>query len=258
MRGRILEMMDYVHDVCRDHGITYFLMFGSLLGAVRHKGFIPWDDDFDICMPKDDYRRFIEIVRSRNEYGIVNPDTNPDYYFAFSRLSDPKTKLVFRDIREIHGLGVFIDLFPIHEAPPKEEIPAWSAQYFALGRKVRLTTPSSARYQHLSFRKQLGRILHFPKRMKLGVRHFPEYRREWLDLLERYNGTDSEYCAIGNAFHICTRKFFGESVLLPFEGREYCAPRDYDFVLRELYGDYMQLPPPEKRRSFHHFTAYWK
>ena len=91
-----IEMLEHIDTICEKHNLKYFLLGGTLIGAIRHKGYIPWDDDIDICMPREDYKKLIEIINTQedNKYTILNPYENEDYYYFFSKMVDNDTILI--------------------------------------------------------------------------------------------------------------------------------------------------------------------
>ena len=98
-KQEVKKVLAAIHDICSRHNIPYFVAFGTLLGAVRHKGFIPWDDDIDIIMPRDAYEKFCEIMPGEtNEYYILSGDTSPYYYFYFSRVCSRTAVLKLKDV----------------------------------------------------------------------------------------------------------------------------------------------------------------
>lgn len=254
-----LDILTYIDTVCKQHHLTYMIAFGTLLGAIRHKGFIPWDDDIDVCMPREDYNKFVSIMKNiKGQYEMISQETNPDYYFLFARIVDTRTISILNGMREIHRLGVFVDVFPLDAAPPKEDREQWLAEYHDLERKTTLTTPHSAQYKEHSLKTLLRIIKRFPKRMFYGPKNFTDYREQWNKCLTRYNSTNfDEYTCLGYNW-IYKNDIFDKIIDVPFEDRCFPAPEKYDEFLTATYGDYMAPPPKEKQVSHHHFIAYWK
>lgn len=256
-----IDILKYVDRICRENNINYFLAFGSLLGAVRHRGYIPWDDDIDICMLRSDYDRFRSIMIHKNEYNFIDLSTNNDYYFLFGRVSDKKTRLVLPHKPEIHNLGVFIDVFPIDNAPSVEERSRWYNEYLVLRRKMLATVPSTARYQKWGLKTTYRFLKRLPSRFKYKPIKYKDYCQEIISLVSKYNTYNSEQVVVFDTPYglktIMDREIFNSIIELEFEGNRFYAPKDYDAYLKTLYGDYMQLPPVEKRISSHGFKAYW-
>ena len=109
-----LGILKYIDSVCRSNNIPYCLDYGTLLGAIRHKGFIPWDDDIDISMKRDDYERFVELMQSNtpSQYRLLTDKTCEGYYYEYGKMVDTSTRLVETDIMEIPEMGVWVDIFP--------------------------------------------------------------------------------------------------------------------------------------------------
>lgn len=256
-----LEILKYIDEICKKNNIKYFLGFGTLLGAVRHRGFIPWDDDVDICMLRSDYDRFINIMQQQNIYNLISMETDADYYFSFARVSDKKTKLVLDGMREIHNLGVFVDVFPIDTAPPVSEREQWFATYNKYRKQVLCTIPKTAKYSSYSKNAIKQIIKRFPFRIIWGVNNFQKYRIKFQEWIKKYNGTDSHESMISYTPYgmkaIFDSSIFYNTTTLIFENEEFLVPAKYEEYLNIIYGDYMKLPPIEKQVTHHHFTAYY-
>lgn len=265
----IKEMLKYVHKVCVENGIHYFAAYGTLLGAVRHNGIIPWDDDVDVWMLGEDYDRFVEAVeKSTSDYYILNGDNSPNYYHLVTRICARPGILKLKGIADIDNLGPFIDIFRLYKAPedPNERMKLYTAVRDA-NLDVRYSLP--VRYYRTFTPKVKARtciycLERFYKRCFVGTKKLKEIRQ---DIVTQYEKTDSNlYYSVfdfkdvsdRSDRRIFTRKQIEETELHPFEDFEILIPKDYDTILTRIYGDYMQVPPPEKRISKHHFTAYWR
>ena len=113
LRGIQIGILDDVHRFCEAHGLTYFLSSGTLIGAVRHKGYIPWDDDIDIYMPRNDYEQFLQTYCDETgHYRVINPQTEPHYYYTFAKVVDLHTLMVEKET-EGYQIGVYMDIFPV-------------------------------------------------------------------------------------------------------------------------------------------------
>ena len=259
IKAKGLEILLDVDAFCRKHGIEYFLVFGTLLGAVRHGGFIPWDDDVDIGMTRDHYNRFIDLMqREQDKYRILSIETSPDYPFTFARVSDQSTHLDLRGVREVHGLGIFVDVFPYDHAFPPEERAKGRLTCHRMKMRVRATVPSTAKFQAHSLRSFYKYLRGLPFRLLHG-RDFDRYRRDFQDYLMKYNDQPCDAFMSQRPLFIFPREVLFPCREIEFEGHRFMAPADPREYLRIKFGDdYMQVPPVEQRVTRHHFTAYWK
>ena len=111
-----MGILDEVHQYSEAHGLRYFLSSGTLIGAVRHKGYIPWDDDIDVYMPRKDYERFLREFKGNEQYKLLNPAKEPHYYYTFAKVIDLRTRMV-EDETEGFEIGVYMDIFPVDYVP---------------------------------------------------------------------------------------------------------------------------------------------
>lgn len=257
-----LNILKYIDEICRKNKISYFIGFGTLIGAIRHKGFIPWDDDIDVCMFREDYKKFIKIMEKQNKYQLICPETDDCYYWTFARVSDKSTKLVLKGLPEVNNLGVFVDVFPIDNAPPSSEVNEWLEYYIKIDKKVKRTVPHSRKYKNQNIKTILSRVKNYPFRLIYCEKNFKKYREELIAHITKYNNSESKKCIISstpyNIKAIFNKKDFLSTIEMEFEGIKVLAPIGYDNILKQLYGDYMKLPPIEKRKTHHNFNAYWK
>ena len=256
LKATQLKIMDYVDAFCRENGIKYSLDGGTLLGAIRHKGFIPWDDDIDILMTRDEYNRFTEKWNSTSEhpYVLSNEETGNSYGYPFGKVHDPKT-VTF--VGPIERTGVFIDVFPIDKVIDDND--------FESRRKLilELHKERDAALKWLQTKKSDASLL---KRAKLFLKKpskdFYEYASIINDIAKRNNSCRASWCydmvSPVSAKKLTPAKTLEAYMDIPFEDRVYRAMADYDTYLTCLYGDYMTPPPPEKRVTHHGFKAYWK
>ena len=251
-----LKVLDAIHEYCTENNIIYSLACGTLLGAARHKGYIPWDDDIDIYMYRDDYNRLVDSFPEvyKNRYKIVSLERDRNWDRTSAKAYDVLTDL--QEPGSTYPLGVNIDIFPIDDVPDDE------AEWLSFDRLRRRMC------NLLSFRRYAKVSPHraFYKDLVIrALKCFTNCRQlsRMLDrYVQRYNHKGYKRC-----FESCTaiitvnpfpKKLFNDLVLLPFEDREYYAFADYDTYLTSAYGNWQQLPPKEKRVSHHTFKAYWK
>lgn len=247
-----LEILKVFDQFCREHDLKYSLYAGSLLGAVRHKGFIPWDDDLDVCMSRTEYERFLSLWVQDTPEGYVLQNKENSKYFdqSFSKIRKDHTTFL-QDAWQIgnHHIGIFLDVFPIDRIPN--------------GKLNRLVFKwHCMKYQLLTreFMPPKGNPL-----VKAGSALIlvctPKSRREkvrqnTLKKITKYNNQyDLETVAIETMASL--RKPFAPDMLdeyvdLPFEDGEFMCFAGWDNHLRRKFGDYMQLPPEEERAWKHH------
>lgn len=245
---------------CRENGIRYGLAYGSLIGAVRHKGFIPWDDDVDLVMPRPDYERFIRSF-SAPDLKLAAPELDPGFYAPFAVVYDTRTILEEECIsHRSQKLGVKVDVFPIDGAPSDNEA------YARLRKKTeRLKVILFYKNVRLAPRWKSDKVLWFKTLvwklaiLPLGVRGIQRRIRTL--------ATANDFACSQMADMVVfpdpgdtrmPREVFEHYVDLDFEGEKFKAPRDYDTYLRTLFGDYMTLPPESERVPHHRFQARWK
>ncbi len=256
-----LDILLNVSEFCDKHGLQYFLGYGTLLGAVRHKGFIPWDDDIDIYMPRSDYDKLLEIYNNENtdkNYRLVAP-FDKEAKHTMAKLMDCRTVKLEANMKYDTYLGVDIDVFPLDGTPTKEnEYDKW---YKKLIRVYTKYLYSSQVIMKGCFRHNLKVLVFKPFCAPFKKAKKYLYKAEELHALYPYES--SEY--VGSIENFCVGKgsraskaAFDEVVLLEFEGYKFKAPKGYHEVLTNLYGDYMQLPPESKRVTHHQNNMFWK
>ena len=248
-----LGILQDVADFCDECEITYFLAYGTLIGAIRHKGFIPWDDDIDIAMPRPDYDKFIRLFNEReSKFKVVAMENNKKYGLSFAKVHDTRTALYETQYKQ-DVYGVYIDVFPIDGVKDKKQI-------FQL-RKINLMLHTKkANFTQRKFSKKIinffGKILLLPFSIHCIVKVIDIMARKYPFGSTPMAGSICDTVA-GERAMIDTSVFEG-FLMQEFEGRKYKIPIGYDKWLRRIYGDYMQLPPIEKRVTHHVFKAWWK
>ena len=253
-----LGIMEYIHEVCQKIGAKYFLAYGSLIGAVRHKGFIPWDDDMDICMLRDDYEKLQDylIAHPDERYELMSYKNNINYVYPFMKIKDNQTYLVEEDVRIDSNMGIYVDIFPVDGY---EDDQAFKDKMTKIIKKRQLScytfkgitntksvVNSMIRYISVMIfyftntNKYVSQIDELAKSRKVEDyeqvdyliykdMNKPVWKREWLENVETGN----------------------------FEGKEFMIPNHYHEILTSDYGNYMQLPPVEQQVSHHDFKL-WK
>ena len=256
----ILDILLTIDLFCKKNGINYSLSCGSLLGAIRHKGFIPWDDDIDIQLLRDDYNKLIaSFPEQYKDVSLICLERDKKWDRAYAKAYNKKTIELESTTSNIGFIGVGIDVFPIDAVPDDEK--NWQ-KYNA----NRLLLQKVYSMKFIEFRKERS----FKKNFFLAISKallLPfslRYLAEQIDKMgQRFNGINTMYVfencqGIGKRRDRFLRKDFEEYIDVEFENHMLKAPVGYDDYLTNTYGDYLQLPPEEKRVGHHSFKAYWK
>ena len=251
-------ILHYIKNICENNSIRYYLGYGTLLGAIRHKGFIPWDDDIDILMPRPDFERFITLMENNGRYLLLSPN-DTGYYYNFAKVVDTSTQLYEYGCKEIDTMGIYVDVFPLDGMPQN-----------GVDRERRRKRLLKIRKKISSFGRKFPRIR---KNIFLYIKDIVSYyicQKQRVEVYQKiysaeakqYDYNSSEYVMVtGGAYgrkSTFPTAWFGNGGKGTFENEEYSIPQEYDKVLSQLYGDYMALPPKDKRVSRHSFSAYYK
>ena len=244
-----LDILIDVASFCEKNNIRYYLACGTLLGAVRHKGFIPWDDDVDIMMPRPDFIRFMDLYKSDRFKGYWPSEGR--YYYG--KVYDPKTIKYEKgyDYKKYQPLGVDIDIFPLDGIVNDEEV---IKKLHNKSAKLELLLRLSN--QKIFLRKNplkcinriIPRIIGSKRLEKMIERNAMTYPYETSEYVIRMRNTPNGFTGA------LKKEVYDEPVKLEFEGHMFYVPRDYDKWLTAFYGDYMTLPPEEKRRVHYNDT----
>lgn len=240
-----LDILKYIHKICEENHLVYFMAGGTLLGAVRHKGFIPWDDDIDLLMFREDYEKMIKIINGDNSiYHMESLESDKEYLSTFAKVTDTRTRIKFAHKMNDKETGVFVDIFPMDGVGNNYKK---SAEYVNLLSKC---------YHRFTSRRM--RV----KNTKVNRFVINKYARLLEFMAKRKNCNSCKYIArvvnMRGECEIMKNKWFKNRVLLEFEGEKFYAPKGYDHYLTRLYGNYMQLPPSTQQRLVHSYSAYWK
>ncbi|AGT42707.1 LicD family protein [Treponema pedis] len=257
-----LKILKLVDNICREQGFTYCLFYGTLIGAVRHNGFIPWDDDIDIAMPRNDYERlkqyFIVNKDKLMPYVYFDPDTNKDYPYMLARICNLEFKIETQNEYD-SGMGVFIDIYPLDIVSNnilKRFLISLQARFFTALYVVK------SRKEMLKKRKWFYTVLQYPLYfLSLFYSKGKIYKKQMILIRQSYNNKSNTLSCIvwsGDVFKYFYEKSDIEDVIdWEFEKCFFKIPRNYDKILTNDYDDYMQLPP-EKDRIAHHFYKVYR
>lgn len=259
MKALELSMLASFAEVCGKLSLRYYLVGGTLLGAVRHKGFIPWDDDIDVAMPREDYEIFLrEGQKYLPEHCFLQClNTDPAYAMNFAKIRDSRTTFVEYTVRKYPmNHGVFIDIFPLDNYPEGEKEQKnmdFQQKIFKYRTRAAVEVPKTARH---SFPVELG----LNTLAALSCLRYPKLRKA-LEAREKLHksvepGTKwANYCGAWGKKEIMPASWYGRGTELTFEGLTVMGPEHWDKWLTQVYGSYMQLPPVEKRVGHHYAEA---
>lgn len=262
-----LLMLDNFHEFCMRNGLRYSLGGGTLLGAVRHKGFIPWDNDADIMMPRPDYDRFVKEYEGYCKYYKIQHQNNTKrYHLLFAKIYDCRTTLVQPGLVN----GVFIDVFAIDGLPDWNEIPKFYNRFCKLKYSLRFYyfPWRIISFKDANLATYTKRFISNCKEICFKLLHFYRFVvpikkrvREIDEMLHLYNFDTSNVAGcITGAYgkkEIMDAYVFKHYVEIDFAGRKYQAIAAHDAYLTQHYGDYMQLPIEEKRFGHQNFECWW-
>ena len=255
-----LEILKDVHAFCEKHQLRYALYAGSLLGAIRHNGFIPWDDDIDIIMPRPDYDTFCSIYNSK-EYDIINNGNDKSFVFAYSRVCDKK-RTIYKTKYPCNkdGMGVWIDIFPADGFPmDSKKIQSFYQKALKIERRKIFLRGGLENFQPIlssTFRQTIWNIKHnisilLKKTILFINRGQNPFLKKQLSLCKTFvYGSTSYWGSITDFFDHPIYHSISDFELLdlhPFEDSLFYIPKEYDDILKILYGDYMKFPPREKQ-----------
>ncbi len=245
-----LEIMKYLHEVCHRHGIPYSITNGSAIGAVRHGGFIPWDDDLDIMLLRPDYERLLAVLAAEPDqrYWLQSYDTDPDYWQPFAKVRRVGT--VYKEAEMKHlpddKCGVWVDIFPL------DYVPSANAVSTRVRRWLSKTITFSLRCR--TFHRPLSAFSRRYVPILCVYALFPKtWLKKWQNRLLRRKPMACA-CNFCDPYEPHKETFpatlFTDLALISYEDTEFYMVRDYDAYLTRLYGDYM-TPPPEDKRGGH-------
>ena len=258
----MLDSLLVVDDFCRKNGIEYFLEGGTSIGAVRHKGYIPWDDDIDIAMTRPNYERFIHTFGGYCDHlSLFAPELDENFYASYANVCDNRTVL-FENLFEHRGydVGVKIDIFPIDGCEDDMRVcKRWHVLVRVLSNILSRRNRNMRYVWHHNkwnfFTCAIVRLLTLPIKY-CTIMHW------FLRIVKRCDYTKANY-----AYHAslpykkvtrCPKQVWEEYIDMDFEGYKVRNLKYFDTHLRAIFGDYMQLPPEPERVCHHGFTAYWK
>lgn len=255
------EVLQVAHDFCMENGLKYSLACGSLIGAIRHNGYIPWDDDIDIYMPREDYDKLIRTFpeRYKSHYVLTSFERDQQWCRPYANLYDDRTVYEEHKSSIERQIGINIDIFPVDHVPDDEK------EWLRFDKKRRaLILLHSAKYVAIRFKNRalwknillaLLKPFLFLIPNRFLVKRVDKYIRQYN---KQHTSRLFECCCGIIQKQPFLEKDFSELIPHVFENYEFNVMKGYDDCLTNGFGDYMTLPPVEKRISHHYFKAYWK
>ena len=261
MKELQVNMLEYINEICKKYEIQYFLLGGSLIGAIRHNGFIPWDDDIDIGLTIENYNKLCDVLKKNNNgrYKLVNHEIQKDYYYPFAKLIDTKTLLIEKNFKNIKNYGVYIDIFAYHTIPADEK--NIIRHYNKVKKIQRQIFYYSLRNPYNS--NLFKNIIKMPLVVISKIKGIDLILKQYNKELSKYSNIDSKFLLSNWPFYKMKNEIQNYEVVKEvcyhkFENIEALIPVKYDEFLRTVFGDYMKLPPEEERVSHHNIEIFWK
>lgn len=252
-----LDILKEFIYICDNLKLKYYVIGGTALGTIRHEGFIPWDDDIDIGMPRNDYELFLKkapLIISK-KYFIQTHISDPLYPHNFAKIRDENTTFIEKSVKHLDiSHGVYIDIFPLDGVRTSK----WIKYKFNIKNKV-YSKKISEMFDLSIYGKKLtikGRLFKVITNILLSRYSYQEVIIKKENLLKKYKYEDNEivanFCGAWGEKEIVPKSYFGDGTNKLFENISVIVPEKYDEYLTRLYGDYMKLPPIEQRVTHHY------
>ncbi len=250
LHSNLLLLLKEFDRICRKHNIKYYLSDGTLLGAVRHKGFVPWDDDIDVQMSRSEYERFCEVCKEeldKSKFFFQNQETDKHYNWVYGKLRLKNT--TYMRVGQEHlkqDSGIFMDIFPLDNISDNKFTQYYFEVMCKMCRKIFWAPVGCVVKEHFYSRLFFKLLCFIPRKLTIRVFEFfaKFYQNKETDLFAYYN---LDY--LRNERQVLKKEWYKKSITMEFEGYEFFVPEAYDEILTATYGDYMKLPPEDKRGS---------
>lgn len=255
-----LGLLKGLHEYCSAHGLKYYMAAGTLIGAVRHKGFIPWDDDIDVVMLRDDYDKLLKgFNNDSTNYKIISNEIDREYKYGFIKLYDARTVcLEGEKKKKANQIGVNIDVFPLDYLGDD-----YNAAVKLLKKIEKYTWIIDKKNIVYKKRNPIKQALYAISRLTVVFSYRWLYNKIYCIIETQKIENQSTY--IGEVVlyskgekEVLERSWFSDRVLMEFEGEQFYAPIGYNEYLERLFGNYMELPPEEERITHHYYKAFWR
>ena len=256
-----LKIMKLIDSICQKENLKYSLFYGTLLGAIRHNGFIPWDDDLDIIMPRKDYEKLAEYFKNNQEklspFKWFSYETVPSYPYMIARVCNTEFRMESENEKDC-GMGTFVDIYPMDVAGNGKQKffynKAWffSSMYFTKSR-LHYVVPKGVLKKFVKgcsfLMSKINTIDSLRNRLIKYSKKFPYEKSDFIASIT--------WLVDGNK-NVFKKSDFDELILHDFEDTKFYIPKNYDNLLTTRYGNYMQLPPENERKGHHGYKIYGK
>ena len=249
---KILDIVKDIDKLCRENNIEYYILYGSALGAIRHKGFIPWDDDFDIGMTYDNYKKFLNVCEKKldkNKYYVQTYEKEKNYYLSFAKIRDITTTLIEESNKNIDIIrSVYVDVFPLVGVPNNK----FKENILKINRSFMISANSNIINNKLlsGIFKIILKIFGREKILNYTTKRCFKYKASESDYLVSITDGD------GYTQNKLKKEVFGKPKYVPFEDTMLPVPEDADTYLKNIYGDYMKIPSKKQIKAREH-TPYF-
>ncbi len=257
------EVLKKLAELCDKLNLRYYLFYGTLLGAVRHQGFIPWDDDVDVAMPRPDYEILLDYCAKHAEelapYRLMNCRTDKQYIYPIARLCDTRYQVDYEGVVE-YGLGLFVDIYPLDGCgnTPEEAVAVHKMTHKAQALTSLAGLDKFKPSLSGGLLRSLAKFAGYCYVKLRGAQHFAVMADKKAMSVD-YETSKYISCTVWfDMYQWCEKDLFDPAETLIFEGHAFPVPAGADRLMQEWYGDYMQLPPQEEQVGHHYYKAYLK